>query len=194
MRKNEPFWMGVDFGAKLAGTTAVCYQENATLVFAQSQKKQDADRFLSELFHKRKPTDVFMDAPLTLPGKYTGNGDDYFFRQADKAVGAMSPMFLGGLTARAIKIKDSFPAIRFFESYPSCLGKQILQADLPNYKNARHPDITSSLLQKITGIPLKEAPLTYHQLDALLCWVTGKRYFSGEALHFGNEQEGLIWV
>lgn len=192
--KNEPLWIGVDFGAKLAGTTAVCYKENDTIVFTQSATKQDADRFLSGFLQKINPTHVFIDAPLTLPGKYTGKGDDYFFRQGDKDVGAMSPMFLGGLTARAIKIKDCFPDIRFFESYPSHLAKKVLKYELPTYKKEQTPEISSALLKKISDTLITAIPANYHQLDAFLCWLTGRRYFSGEALHFGNEQEGLIWV
>lgn len=194
MKNDQPFWIGVDFGAKRAGTSAICYQRNTGLVIVQSLKKQDADVFISGYLQKLNPTHVFIDAPLTLPGIYTGIGDDYFFRDGDKAVGAMSPMFIGGLTARAIKLKDTFPNIRFMESYPSYLGKYILQNALPMYKKRSKPSAGTEALERISGITMTAEPLNYHQLNAFLCWKTGSRYFSNEALSFGSEQEGLIWV
>ena len=194
MKSEQPFWIGVDFGAKRAGTTAVCYQKDFQLVIVESKKKQDADIFLSGIIKMLYPTHIFIDAPLTLPGIYSGMGDDYFFRKGDKAVGAMSPMFIGGLTARAIKMKDTFPGIPFLESYPSFLGKNVLQHTLINYKKTGKPDATRETLETITGSPLVDVPVNYHQLDAILCWITGKRYFSNEALCFGSEQEGTIWV
>lgn len=188
-------WMGVDFGAKFAGTTAVCFPDNKGLMMAHSTKKQDADQYLHMLIGKLQPTRVFIDAPLSLPGVYTSAGNDYFYREADKMVGAMSPMFLGGLTARAIKLKNAFPDIRFIESYPSYLAKKHLTNVLPSYRVKRKTQqLTKSVLEAIAESPVKNVPANIHQLDAFLCWVIGKRYGEGKAQYFGNEQEGLIWV
>jgi hypothetical protein len=103
--------LSIDYGSKLAGTTAVCFEKNNQLHLAQSVKKQDADAWLRQLISTKKPAAVYIDAPLSLPGVYRGEGSDYFYRAGDRAVGAMSPMFLGGLTARAMQLRAAFPAI-----------------------------------------------------------------------------------
>lgn len=88
--------LGIDYGSKLAGTTAICYQEGDALTIIQSEKKQDADRFINDTVESLKPEQIFIDAPLSLPAAYFGNGDDYFYRDCDRQLKAMSPMFLGG--------------------------------------------------------------------------------------------------
>ena len=114
---------GIDYGSKLAGTTVICFDENEKLNFRQSEKKQDADAFLEKLISEKQPDSVFIDAPLSLPNAYFGKGEDYFYRKCDREVGGMSPMFLGGLTARAIKLKSKSetPECPFYEIYPAQL-------------------------------------------------------------------------
>ena len=97
---------GVDFGSKLSGQTVVAILDNDIIQVQRSEKGKDADDFLLGVLEATKITLVGIDAPLSLPGLYLGNGSDYFFREADRDLGAMSPMFLGGLTARAIRIRD----------------------------------------------------------------------------------------
>ena len=85
----------------------------------------DADAFIhSEAIHL-KPRMIFIDAPLSLPGIYwLGNGfRDHFFRQCDKEMNAMSPMFLGGLTARAMRLKAELKSTgcKIIETYPRML-------------------------------------------------------------------------
>jgi predicted nuclease with RNAse H fold len=191
---SSPFWLGIDFGAKLAGTTAVCYLDKDKLHLQQSKKKKDADVFLTHIIHELNPTHVFIDAPLSLPGKYTSTGNDYFFRECDKAVGGMSPMFIGGLTARAIKLKDAFIHADFFEAYPSYLAKHRYTDIITDYRASKTLNITNDIISKLTGKEIQDLPHNTHQLDALLCWIIGKRYFQNEAECFGNEQEGLVWV
>jgi predicted nuclease with RNAse H fold len=116
---------GIDYGSKLAGTTAVAWLDTVTQAIAItcSLKGKDADVFLYDCLVKLNPACVFIDAPLSLPGVYSLGGayTDHFFRQADKQLQAMSPMFLGGLTARAIKLKKELNAISVpvFETYPA---------------------------------------------------------------------------
>ncbi len=187
---------GIDFGAKLAGTTAVCFAKNGQLNLLQSNKKQDADTWLRRLIAEQKPNSVFMDAPLSLPGVYRGVGSDFHYRACDRAVGAMSPMFLGGLTARAMQLRAAFPEIPFFEAYPA----QLVRTYWPNgifYKN----DLTSFLVNLAEILPLPLAidthgkpPENWHQVDAALAWGTGWRYERGGAVSFGEAEEGVIWI
>ena len=76
--KNLPKFIGVDFGSKLAGTTAVCFFEGGNYRFFQSEKKKDADAFLEKIVEQIRPSHVFIDAPLSLPGAYFGLSNDFF--------------------------------------------------------------------------------------------------------------------
>lgn len=50
---------------------------------------------------------VCIDAPLSLPGVYFDKNKfhDYLYRKCDNACKAMSPMFVGAFTARAIQLQ-----------------------------------------------------------------------------------------
>ena len=126
---------GVDYGAKNAGTTCLCYNKGQEIYYVQSIKNRDADVFLYEHLLRLQPAVSGIDAPLSIPAIYTGTGEDYFYRQADKEVQAMSPMFLGGLTARAIKLSDNLElkGIKCIETYPAGLAKE-LKLDMEKYK------------------------------------------------------------
>jgi uncharacterized protein len=184
-------FIGVDFGAKLAGTTAVCFEKNSQLHLLQSTKKQDADAWLHQIILEQNPSAVYMDAPLSLPGVYHGKGEDFHYRACDRAVGAMSPMFLGGLTARAMKLCAAFSDIPFFEIYPAQQIRLHYPTDIHYKKNlAEFLNMLSRDLPK----PFGKQPENWHQLDAALAWISGWRHQRGEALKFGEENEGLIWV
>ena len=187
---------GIDFGAKLAGTTAICYSSNNTLKFLQCSKNKDADKFIYEFVSLKHPQQLFIDAPLSLPGKYTGNGTDYFYRKADKDLNAMSPMFLGGLTARAIKLTDIFSleGIICKETYPAALSSFILQ-ETEKYKkdSASLPELAEKL-NKILPCPFAVIPKNWHQFDSALCWLSGYRVITGQASEFGDPEEGMVYV
>lgn len=190
MSENKK-WIGVDYGSKLAGTTVICYEAEGSLMFVQSDKKKDADKFIIEFIDKNKIENIFIDAPLSLPAAYFGKGENYFYRQCDVETKAMSPMFLGGLTARAIKLQSQFPQKKFKETYPAYLIKEVLQlSDLylkkKPYENA---------ILKVMNLNIVVAKINnWHQFDALSCWLSGKRYFENEALKIGNFNEGVIVV
>ncbi|MBK9525389.1 MAG: hypothetical protein IPO39_11705 [Bacteroidetes bacterium] len=97
---------GIDFGSKMAGTTVIAVAGKTTIRLFSSRKNEDADSFLSVLVKEKGIEELFIDAPLSLPGVYRGilSGNDYFFRESDRVLKAMSPMFLGALTARAMKL------------------------------------------------------------------------------------------
>lgn len=190
---------GIDYGSKLAGTTAIAAFGPAGVEFRQSKSKQDADRFILEWAQAFQPTHIFLDAPLSLPGVYRDLKDcrDYFYRQGDRQAGAMSPMFLGGLTARAMQLAHMLAArgIRCHEVYPAQLA-QIVGLDLTVYKKdaASLPSITQDLAELLPEQPPLPPLPSWHQVDALLALLSGFRYLRGEHLVFGDEVEGIIVV
>ena len=121
---------GVDFGAQKAGTTVISGIESGRLVFRRSKKQRSADKFLIGFFSKRDPALIMLDAPLSLPGvlRELPEYSDYFYRVADRELSAMSPMFLGGLTARAMKLAAKFTKIghTVVECYPAKTGRILL--------------------------------------------------------------------
>ncbi|MEZ5058281.1 MAG: hypothetical protein R2879_14700 [Saprospiraceae bacterium] len=188
---------GIDYGSKLAGTTYVAYDQNGQIHLTGVEKKKDADLWLQNLIPELKPEYIFMDAPLSLPGVYSGDGEDYFYRKADRDCMAMSPMFLGGLTARAMRLKAFFKKIdlKIFETYPARVVDT--QPGLPDLyrkkdKNALQPFVEK--LEKLLPYDFAKRPETWHEADAILAWLSGFRYAMGKALSFGDEKEGLIWV
>ncbi len=186
-----PKYIAVDYGAKLAGTTVVCFEKNGELNLLQSAKKQDADAWLRQIIVEQKPNAVFMDAPLSLPGVYFGAGENFHYRQCDQLLGAMSPMFLGGLTARAMQISAGFTATAFYEIYPAQLVRTLFGRDVFYKKDL--PAFLKHLVEKLPH-PFAKQPENWHQVDAALAWLTGWRHGRGEAVSFGNEKEGLIWI
>ena len=183
--------IGVDYGSKLAGTTVICFAKNKQLHFLQSEKKKDADAFLKKYIHEINPGEIFMDAPLSLPGVYTKNGEDFFYRKCDRAVSAMSPMFLGGLTARAMKLRAGFPNVPFYEIYPAHLVR-ILFPENNIYKK----DLIGfcEMLKNELPIGFATTPANWHQLDAALGWLSGWRFKNKKAVIYGEKDEGFICV
>jgi len=119
--------MGIDYGAKKAGTTAICYQEGNRLFTSLSVKGADADDFCFQQIERLRPEFIMIDAPLSLPDAYFGKGDDFFYRQCDRELNAMSPMFLGGLTARAMRLADQLKSRQMlvYETYPRALASEL---------------------------------------------------------------------
>lgn len=192
--------LGVDFGAKLAGTTAAAMVQQGELHIWQCEKGQDADAWLLELALRLKPGVVYIDAPLTLPKVYGMEpptpASDFFYRQADRELQAMSPMFLGGLTARAMRLRTLLAThgIGMLETYPSEANRLLLlylqgykkdTAALPKYEQA---------IQDLLPYPLHTTLQNWHQLDAILCWQSGYRHALSKAILYGDSKEGRIIV
>ena len=192
--------MGVDYGAKLAGTTAAAMVVAGSLQVRQSPRGQDADVWLQHLIREWQPAVVYLDAPLTLPKVYSLPhylpDADFFYREADREVQAMSPMFLGGLTARAIRLRTQLAArgVAVLETYPSQLA-MLLFPELHGYKKdlAKLPAFTGALQGQLIH-ELKESPQSWHQFDALLAWLSGYRHSQGQSLLYGDPREGRIIV
>lgn len=184
--------IGIDFGAKRSGKTVACFKDQGQWQVLQSKKDQDADAFIENIVEAHLFKSIFIDAPLTLPSVYTGKkGSDYFYREADREANAMSPMFLGGLTARAIRLRDTWRAkgLAVYEAYPAGLVREL------DLKIAYKKDLSAFLAILREKINQDLPPVAnWHQADALLAWVTGKRTLEKEHRTLGNEEEGLIFI
>lgn len=207
LSQEKAEWLAIDYGSKLAGTTAIVFEQKGQLLIEQSQPKKSADDFILSLVDVLNPKFVFIDAPLSLPIVYTANGNskdeveepDFFYRKCDRALSAMSPMFLGGLTARAMRLKSILEKrnITCFEIYP----KALVQQNFPNnrhYKQKRKDNIDSFFGELKTAFPKGKTfaftPQNWHQIDACLAWLSAWRCIQNKATVFGDIQEGCIYV
>lgn len=187
---------GIDYGSKLAGTTVITFNIKNTLFQKSSTKKEDADAMIRQAVIELMPSSVFIDAPLSLPKAYFGKGEDYFYREADKALKAMSPMFLGGLTARAIQLTKFINSleVEVLETYPGALTRSI--PELKKCYNKKDKVTIPLVLEQIESllghIKIENAPVNYHQVDSILAWYSGYRHQKGEAFKVGNMEEGII--
>jgi predicted nuclease with RNAse H fold len=191
---------GIDYGAKLAGTTVVAFLEGTALHFNASAKKQDADAFLLHFFAERPAGNIFLDAPLSLPKAYAQQGavndviPDFHYRACDRALGAMSPMFLGGLTARAMKLAHQLKGggHQVQETYPGALARHLGLPAL-DYKGDKASIIPClKALQSAVRIDCSMNALpNWHHFDALLALCSAVRQAQGNAMEVGDS-DGLI--
>lgn len=182
-------WFGIDYGSKLAGTTAVAFLKNEQIVIIQSKKNQDADLMIKELVDIHKPKRLFIDVPLSLPGVYKDPNtyNDYFYRVCDKNLHAMSPMFLAGLTARGMKLSADFAktGILSFETYPTALAKLLEIEEWEQFHQ---------MAERILYPIQVQMPTNKHQADALLCFLAGFRFENYLSKKVGDESEGVIYL
>jgi len=111
----------------------------------------------------------------------------------------MSPMFLGGLAARAMELKDKLEnlGIEVKETYPRLMANRFDLKKL-GYKTNRNALKECALQVKSC---LKE-PLrftssdvrTWHHLDALLALMSAMSYKCGDFTTYGDPEEGMIYV
>jgi predicted nuclease with RNAse H fold len=197
---------GIDYGSKTSGNTVVCHHDGTAVYFYEADKK-DADLFIIDWITKYKSvqnrpalTTIFLDAPLSLPAVYQSivGFSNYHYRQCDVALKAMSPMFLGGLTARAIELKQHLQKkmnVETHEVYPKALAQTLLSDHYHKKLTTNEMESLCGMLSKvIPELCLAEYPKTQHQFDALLAWVSGYRFMNQQHLVFGDIQEGIIIV
>jgi uncharacterized protein len=185
-------FLGIDFGAQQAGTTVICFRERGLFRFERSTKGEDADTWLEDMIRRLRPAAVYMDAPLSLPGAYFGNGTDWFYRHADRLARGMSPMFLGGLTARAMRLSERWRSqgIAVHEAYPAALVRT--EWDFLRITPGRAiPPHKIRLMAGMFMLP-PPSPKDRHEADAWLCWLIGLRHQSGQAHVIGEASEGVI--
>lgn len=190
---------GADYGSKLAGTTVIAHVEDHKIQFLQSEKKKDADQFLLQRIEALQIKVIFLDAPLSLPGVYRNlpNHDNYFYRKVDTELKAMSPMFLGGLTARAMRLKAELrkSGVEVIETYPSHLAKSFQLKDFHYKKQKEHLiPCSNHLIQQLDWSYEVPMPQNWHQLDALLAFYSAWRYENGLHQVFGTAGEGEVIV
>ena len=105
-------------------------------------------------------------------------------------------MFLGGLTARAIQLKkelESEHPLKVLETYPGHLGRMIN----PVHYKKKIDSLSYFFVQLKKQIPrnlMVEEPQNWHQLDAILAWLSGHRFFNDQATEYGDPEEGTIIV
>lgn len=192
MANNHEVFAGIDYGAKLAGTSVIAVCKDQNIILLQSKKNEDADAFLTGIIEDYQIKSIFIDAPLSLPQAYTSPDiqNDFFFRACDKDCNAMSPMFLGGLTARAMKLKHELKSACFYETYPTQLLK-ILQIDL---KSLGLKQTYYQLKSHFQAYALLDEIENKHQLDALCALLSHHRHNLQLSVSYGNEKEGIIIV
>ncbi len=192
-------WMGIDLGGKSNGNTAACYNENSTLYFVQFGTSKNYHQSLVELINQYPIQTVFIDAPLSLPGVYSGlkGFTDFHKRQCDVRLKAMSPMFLGGFTANAMAFNHQLKTqgVNTVEVYPKALVEALqLKGYSKKLTKKELPALTSQIMAYLTNYTLKAIPASLHELDALLTWCSGYRYHTQLHKVYGHPKEGRIVV
>ena len=190
---------GIDFGKKFSGNTVICYRSGSRVGFYQAEKNRDADRFILEKIKSQQPDYIFIDAPLSLPGAFhdPASYNDYFFRRCDQQLGAMSPMFLGGMTARAIRLKNEITAwgIEFRETYPKALALQLKLKDCGYRRGKENIGLCCDRIMESSNLVFDKKPIvSWHHLDALLAMISAIRYEQKLSLTFGDKSEGTIHI
>jgi predicted nuclease with RNAse H fold len=190
---------GIGYGNKYAGTTVICYNSAHKVRFIESSRNTDADAFLLTELAYLRPDVIMIDAPLSLPGVFwLGDGyGDHFYRKCDRELKAMSPMLLGGLTARAINLRKCMNGMgtRMLETYPRKLV-EIMGLPDDEYKNDTK-DLIPLLgqLVRTLGVRINVQQVTsWHHFDALLAFLSGIRYLENKAKVYGIPEEGMISV
>ncbi|MEY4135691.1 MAG: hypothetical protein RL386_2041, partial [Bacteroidota bacterium] len=192
---------GIDYGSKLAGTTVIAFYSvrDGHIAFHKTTKGQDADAFVIGNFGQHPWKTAFLDAPLSLPGVYfePSRGGDFFYREADRATSAMSPMFLGGLTARAMRLASDLgrKGIATREVYPGKLAERA-RLNALGYKTKMVPPAhLAAAVQELFPFPVHWAAVdNWHTFDALLAYISGWRYTQGKHEAFGDPREGQIII
>jgi len=189
-------WVGIDYGAKLAGTTCLAWSNFNAVEVSTVPKGSDADAWLEKMVKQLQPDFICMDAPLSLPAAYNSKGQDYFYRHCDRELQAMSPMFLGGLTARAMRLANLWRmnSIRVNEVYPKGLIQQVHASLLDGYKNSKEISFFMDELSRYYPVVFPQNILTWHEVDAILAWCTGWRIQQKIETRFGKADEGTITI
>lgn len=187
-----PTIAGIDYGSNLSGNTVLCVNENNKLNLYFSKKGRNTDVWLYDLINEIKPALVGIDSPLSLPAVYSNKKyHDYFYRQCDREIKAMSPMFIGGLTARSIKLKELLEnkSISIYEVYPS---GYLRARGIPVLKRSHNK---TEFFEYLLSLKIDHGKIkNIHALDAMIAWTITVNIFSGEAKAIGDKKEGLIYV
>lgn len=188
---------GIDFGAKLAGTTSMTILKDSKFSIHDCKKGEDADAWILEQVERQAIKTVFIDAPLSLPLAYFDDkSNEFFYRKADADLGAMSPMFLGGLTARAMKMKRLLETehVAVFETYPAALVRELFVHSEFYKKDIQGFRKELRVKTKAYDLPALPRFKSFHQVDSLLAWLSGYRHLNHQSIIHGSKQEGAIFI
>lgn len=190
---------GIDFGSKTSGFTCAAILVGSKVHLHQAEKNKDADKWLMSLFEEYQCNVIGIDAPLSIPGALKGldGFSNYHYRVADIEAKAMSPMFLGGLTARAIELKDQIEKMYFskvIEVYPK-LAAQNLKLQMTHYKKDRnYLEECLAIVTETVQWSFDQSEITnWHQFDALLALISTEKFTRNTCSSIGNKAEGLIY-
>ncbi|WP_417591729.1 hypothetical protein [Owenweeksia hongkongensis] len=192
---------GIDYGSKLTGNTVISVFNDGDVFFLDMSQGVDADSFILNAAEHFMPSKIFIDAPLSLPGVYRNlpGFNNYHFRKADLELNAMSPMFLGGLAARAIELKSRLKSLglKVFETYPIVMANQLKLRDC-DYKGSLQ-NLSSCAQEVINILPAsinidKDDIKTWHHLDALLALISAINSLFKKPRTYGHREEGLIYI
>lgn len=204
-------FVGIDYGSKTSGNTVICHHDGQVIHFYDADKK-DADLFIldrigscqsvlnGKLTNDTRIEAVFLDAPLSLPAVYQARAgfSNYHYRQCDVALKAMSPLFLGGLTARAMELKHRLKEkanVETYEVYPKAIAQRLFPTEYHKKLSVAEMErLCGILTEKFPVLQFYKHPKNQHQFDALLAWISGYRFMNQQHSVFGEAQEGLIIV
>ncbi len=194
---NNIIHIGIDYGSKLSGNTSIAYYIDC-LKLLKCPKNHDADAFILEFVKRHEfQNPIYIDAPLSLPLAYFGVGDDYFYREVDRYLNAMSPMFIGGLTARAMRLKKILKNIghELRETYPKAQAKRIGIID-KGYKKDRLQmhGLLDTVIQHAGLHVDRDVIKSWHDFDAVLALLASINQQYGKGYIYGNIKEGMIYL
>jgi predicted nuclease with RNAse H fold len=192
---------GINYGSKLCGNTVIAILNINKIYFLHVDADTDADEFIVNATNHFKPDVVFLNAPLSLPARCCGKkGNDFHFRKADVAIKAISPMFLGGVAARAMELKarlEESKGTKVYETHTktqACNYKLIEEgykkddANLIACRNTLKEKLSPQLFFDCQDIK------TWEHLDAMLSLFSAMRFVMGHADTYGDTKEGLIYI
>ena len=106
----------------------------------------------------------------------------------------MSPMFLGGLTARGMRLKHNSKSSHWHEVYPKALVEHFNLHE--NYQKKNNDNIQPFVekLNTCFAFNLREKIESWHSVDSLLAWISGSRYLTKQHHTIGTKNEGLIII
>ena len=190
--------LGIDYGSKTSGFTAMAsYCSSGEVQIFQSTKGKDADAWVLSLIDELKPQSVAIDAPLSLPGVYADSTffKNYHYRECDRLAGAMSPMFLGGLTARAMQLKAKLKSQGIesvIETYPKMVCS-LIGLDMKRYKKDDAYLEELNFVDFLNNAQLDDPVKNWHQWDALMALLACLKHKNGTAEAIGDPLEGIIY-
>lgn len=181
--------VGIDYGGRYTGTTALAACTLDQIFLTSCPKRTDADTWIGERLDDLQPRIIAIDAPLSLPSGVLDGKGDFHLRIADRLCGAMSPMFLGGLTARAMALHTFWKGQALWvETYPSWMARARLGC-----KRTDHDEVVNMIRTYWTGQPIPKLT-DQHQVDALLALMAAEHVRTNTSWHYGDPREGVIVI